>query len=209
MYTFPPWSLSWFRPSSFLGLPPSRPSATYPQNNTHTSLTSLSIQKKNSLGRFLETPETKYGTCPPNAPPLDYYSPCTSALSGKSKTEAKMNQELQNLVTRLQLSANQFKPWALRRSSNCWSAPRGSQTASLGLTAIVHFFPLRRYFPLFSKRNPFSVQSNIHCHCQANPKWSILTDQPSSEPRRNDSLPELIARKPSSTVRLVKVRAGT
>ena len=40
----------------------------------------------------------------------------------------------------IQLCANKFKPWALRRSSNCWSAPRGSQTASLGLTAIVQFF---------------------------------------------------------------------
>ena len=44
------------------------------------------------------------------------------------------------------------------------------------------------------------MQSIICCHCQSYPNWQILSDQPSSEPRRNDSLPELIARKPSSTL---------
>ena len=64
MYTFPPWSLSWFRPSSFLGFPPSRPSATYPQNNTNTSLTSLSIQKKKQFGHVFGDTRNKIWDLP-------------------------------------------------------------------------------------------------------------------------------------------------
>ena len=98
MYTFPPWSLSWFHPSSFLGFPPSRPSATCPQNNTHTSLTSLSIQKKKTVWvRFWRHQRQNMGPALPT-PLLSAIALLELPLCLESKKQSQMMNKMLQII---------------------------------------------------------------------------------------------------------------